>query len=106
MNTSNWEIFLIFVVMKMNKLDCDKNSQYDSTLDRLADCDNSQENVLNGDVDIQINNSTTANILWLWVLQVLQLWVLHHCPVMQIVAVSLFQYRIICFILYSHMRSV
>jgi len=43
-----------------------------------------------------MNDSSTAT---------LQLWVQHHCSVMPTVAVTWFQYRIMCFILYSHMRS-
>jgi len=48
----------------MTDIDCD-NSQNDSTVEKLADCDNSQENVLHIDVNIQVNDqvndSETAN---------------------------------------------
>jgi len=47
---------------EMRELDCN-NSPYDSTFDELADSDNSQENVLHGDGDIQINDSATANFV-------------------------------------------
>jgi len=47
---------------EMTELYCD-NSQYDSTFDKMADCDNSQENVLHDDVDIQINDGATANFV-------------------------------------------
>jgi len=81
---------------EMTDIDCD-NSQNDSTVEKLADCDNSQENVLHGDVDIQINNSTKANFVVVG---------LHCCPLMQIAAVASFQYRIFCFVLYSYIRSI
>jgi len=45
----------------MTELDCE-NSQYNSTVEKLADCDNSQENVLHGDVDILIYDTETANV--------------------------------------------
>jgi len=44
---------------EMTELDCD-NSQDDSSLDELADCDKSQENVLHDDVQIQINDCVNS----------------------------------------------
>ena len=48
----------------MTDIDCD-NSQNDSTVEKLADCDNSQENVPHIDVNIQVNDhvndTETAN---------------------------------------------
>jgi len=67
----------------MTDIDCD-NSQNDSTVENLADCDNSQDNVSEIDANIDVNVIS----LMIQKLPILQLWVRHHCSVMTIVAVT------------------
>jgi len=47
---------------EMTELDYD-NSQYDSTFDKLADCDNSAAHVVHGAADIQNNDNATVNFV-------------------------------------------